>query len=445
LFQNGLDTNLKIELRNVAGTLIKFIIVLIISMLMTTSISGCKSEVVDLVEESGTQQHTEVEETSEETEGVEGKAEESYDEELVLSEDNFDLWWEKYKMPVNLDSSLYPFFMRGAFGSRIDELRKYLINAERLREAGFDTIMVETEVVFDPGTEKPRALAQDIFIFYMQALKRQGFRIILVPDAMHPNLDMGKGYQWEENDEDAYYQRSYELIKSFDDVVLALADIAEEYRAEGFVTGIEPHCLVTDFKDADRWLGEILPEIKNHYSGKIIASDSMYNSGDIRDIPFPYDYTDYDMILCGPPAGRKDVESWRITMENYIDKALSYIDIYNMEGFGLYEWGGYTGGVWYEDTQMGAIDQCLSQEEAGEIVSAGIDLLNEKAISNFPRISKGWVDFDTYSFNFTRDWYLDMGGIIKPLENKTWTYYELIDIEKKLGGSDYEYIAYYEN
>lgn len=353
--------------------------------------------------------------------------------------DKIELWWEEFKKPGSLDSSSYPTFLRGAWGSRIDELRSYLINADKLRNAGFDTVMLGVDIVFDPETGEAKSLGDDAFVFYLQALRGAGFRVILIPNPMHPNLDMGKGYEWEDPDPNATYHRSYELIKKLDSVVIKWAKIAEEYQADGFVPVNEPYKLVRDYHDAAKWLQEILPEIKKVYNGKVIAVDTMYDLGQGISMPYPYDYSGYDMILGGPPAGRKDTANWEEIINVYINKGMEYVRQYKLEGFGLYEWGGYTGGVWYEEG-LADFDQVLTQEQAKQIIEAGIRQAEGKVIASFPRISIGWVDFETPAFEVLAKWYGSTGRPIKPLDDKKWTYGELIAIEKKLAGADYEAI-----
>jgi hypothetical protein len=128
------------------------------------------------------------------------------------------------------------------------------MNAEKLRNAGFDTIMLGVDIVFDPETGEAKSLGDEAFIFYLQALKRAGFRVIIMPNPMHPNLDMGKGYEWDEPDPAAGYHRSYELIRKLDSVVIKWAKIAEEYKADGFAPLNEPYKLVRDYNDASKWL-----------------------------------------------------------------------------------------------------------------------------------------------------------------------------------------------
>ena len=354
--------------------------------------------------------------------------------------DEFAVWWEEFRQPFTLDSSSYNEFYRGAWGARLDELRSYLLNATKLREAGVDSIMVEAEIVLDRETHEPKSIGEDVFIFYLQALKREGFRIILIPNPMHPNLDMGLGYAWEEPDLNAYYHPSYELIKKFGGEVVKWARIAEEYGIEAFLPILEPYKLAGDYEVASRWLQEILPQIKEVYHGQLWATDIMYDIGQGLSIPCPYDYSGYDFLLSGPPAGRKDANDWEEMIKVFIQKGTEYVSDFNLQGFGLYEYGGYTGGVWYEDVQMGAFDQILSQEQAADIAEAFVRQAAGTLKASFPRISIGWTDYDTPSYEIITAWYKNMGENISPIESSGWTYEELIEIEQKLGGDEYSVI-----
>ena len=354
--------------------------------------------------------------------------------------DKLQTWWLEYREPFRLDSSTYPAFYRGAWASRIDEARSYLVNADKLRQAGVDTVMLGIDIVFDPATGEPESLGDDAFVFYLQALKRAGFRVILVPNPMHPSLDMGRGYEWDAPDPNAAYHRSADLIREFNPVIIKWAKIAEEYQADGFVPVNEPYKLVWEYEEASEWLQEILPEIKKVYSGTVIAMDTMLALGDDMSIPYPYDYSGYDFILGGPPAGRKDVKNWEVMTQAYINKGIEYVRQYKLKGFGLYEWGGYTGGVWYEDVQLKIFDQILSEEQAREILEAGVRQADGRVIASFPRISVGWVDIDIPAFYSLAEWYESMGKPIKPIDDRQWSYLELIAIEKKLAGDDYQNI-----
>ncbi|MGB2828554.1 MAG: hypothetical protein WBC50_10240, partial [Dehalococcoidales bacterium] len=104
------------------------------------------------------------------------------------------------------------------------------------------------------------------------------------------------------------------------------------------------------------------------------------------------------------------------------------------------EWGGYTGGVWYEDVQMEIFNQVLSEEQAREILESGIRQSSGRVIASFPRISTGWVDFDTPTFESLAEWYSSLDNPIKPVDDRQWSYQELITIEKRLAGADYPHI-----
>ncbi len=353
--------------------------------------------------------------------------------------DEFTIWWEEFKQPFTLDSSTYPEFYRGAYGSRLDELRSYLLNADKLREAGFDSVMLGVDVVFDPVTGEAKSLSDDLFIFYLQALKKEGFRIIIIPNPMHPNLDMGLGYEWEDPDPNAGYHRSYELIHKIDPIVLKWAKVAAEYGADVFAPSNEPYKLVRDYQDAGRWLQEILPQIKEVYSGPVWVVDTMHDIGPGQCVPYPYDYTGYDRILCGPPAGWKNISAWEQMYCGYLQAGSEYVIDYNLEGFGLYECGAYTGGIWYEDG-LAAFDQIMTQAQAGEIAAVMVSQANGMVNACFPRVSTGWIDPDTPAFDIVSEWYLRIGDVISAVERSEWTYDELIEIEQKLGGDDYHHI-----
>jgi hypothetical protein len=218
------------------------------------------------------------------------------------------------------------------------------------------------------------------------------------------------------------------------------AQIAEEYQAEGFAPMNEPCKLVWEHEDAGEWLQDILPEIRKVYSGTVIVLDTMYDLGQGISIPYPYNYGDYDLVLGGPPAGRPDVKNWEEMIGVYINKGNEYVRQYKLNGFGLYEWGGYTGGVWYEDTQMEVFDQVLSEEQAREILEAGIRQSRGRIIASFPRISTGWVSFETPAFESLAEWYNSLDNPIKPVDDREWSYKELIITEKNLAGADYEHI-----
>jgi hypothetical protein len=353
--------------------------------------------------------------------------------------DEFAVWWEDFKKTFNLDSSSYPEFWRGVWGSRLDELRSYLLNAEKLRGAGVDSVMLGVDIVFDPDTGAAKSLGDDVFLFYLQALRKEGFRVIIMPNPMHPNLDMGLGYEWEGHDPGAGYHRSYELIHRLDDVVLKWVALAEEYGAEGFAPCNEPYKLVREYEDASRWLQEIRPRIREAYHGPIWAVDTMHDTGPGRSIPYSYDYSGYDYVLGGPPAGWQELEAWEEMLEGYVRAGDGYVGDYELEGFGLYECGAYTGGIWYEDG-LGAFDQILGLEQAGRITEAMVRQAEGNVGACFPRVAAGWIDFGTPAFEILASWYRGIGDSIAPPESGLWTYEQLVGIEQELGGDDYEHI-----
>jgi len=344
----------------------------------------------------------------------------------------FGAWWSEYSQSLQVDYFSYPEFWRGAYACRIDEMRSYLENAELLRHSGFDTILMGPDVVIDPETEEPYTPAIDVFAFYIQAFKRAGFRVILVPNPMHPNLDMGGGFAWELGME-GRYQPSPSLITKFDGAVVMLAELAEEYGAYGFLPCVEPYKLSRDLNATSDWLQGLQPQIRAVYSGRIGATDIMWDIDQGYSWPYPYDYTGFDFIVGGPPAGREDASSWEAMIDVYVGKGVEYVETFNASGFGLYEWGGYTGGVWYEP-----ISQFLNDEQALAITEAGIRQGEGRMTSCFPRISVGWMAFGTPSYEALSEWYMSMGDPVSPVIDESWSNEELLELEESLAGSEEE-------
>ena len=334
-----------------------------------------------------------------------------------------------------MDYSSYPGFLRGVWASRLDEMRYYLANVREIREAGVDTVMLGPDVVLDPDTEEPYTPGLDVFLFYLQAFKREGLRVILVPNPMHPNLCLGEGYAWEGDDPSARYRPSPEFVRKFSGIVLRWAGIAEEYGTYGFAPVNEPIKLARDVEAASAWLQEILDPIRMLYGGRIVALDTMI-AIDGRTEPYPYDYAGFDLVLGGPPCGFRDAEAWGTMMEGYVNAGIGCASVSEAEGFSLYEWGGYRGGVWFEPIQE---EQILDEEQAKRIVEITAATAGGEIVGSFPRTSLGWLDLGSPAFAELSEWYLSIGKPIEDPGEDPWTMDELLAVEEALSGCEEVY------
>jgi hypothetical protein len=93
---------------------------------------------------------------------------------------------------------------------------------------------------------------------------------------------------------------------------------------------------------------------------------------------------------------------------------------------------------------MAALDQILTQEQAAQILNIVISQA-EGIRASFPRISLGWVDFDTPAFQSLAEWYHQYGNPVQPFTDIHWAYDELIAKEQRLAGDDYTAIFQLEN
>ncbi len=364
--------------------------------------------------------------------------------------DEFSSWWNEYKEPFETDYLKYPDFYRGAWAPRVDVMRQILVRAEDLRLAGFDSVMIEVEVLLDPQTGNPEVLAENLFIFYAQALKKEGFRVFIILNPAHPNFALDSCFNWNgEDNSSCENQPGRELLDKFTPLVNEWAETAGELDAYGFLPVLEPHTFGGDINTSSSWLQDILPQIRSRFSGKVGALDIMYNTGCGREvIPYPYDYSGYDFIIGGPPAGRPGdmLTEWEQDIAGYINRGCEYVQTYSLESFGLYEWGAYQGGVWYEDVQICDYGLCVNDEEAACITETGIALQegreNEGLKLSFPLIGPGWTDFDKPAFDLISEWYLRISDFtVTPIDDNVWTLDELIEIERQLAGYDFTHLC----
>ena len=357
----------------------------------------------------------------------------------------FDIWWNDFREPVVLDYSNYTTFYRGIWGSRLDEIRNILLKSDTLRNAGVDTVMMGPDVIINENDEVETP-CKDVFIFYLQALRREGFRILLIPNPMHPNFDDGRGFEWEEPNPDLRYQRGKELLDKFTPVVLDWANIANTYNAEGFSTVNELNKLVWDETNGSLWSQEILSDIRNVYSGFVGVTVTHRNVDENEMInpcynaePYDYNLTGYDFLIGSPSSGWEPIDCWGLMLENFIDFGNKILEKYGHDNkMILYEWGAYRGGIWYEPIS----------EEFFMDDSQQVDIFNEgwnrsdMISGSFPRFGAGWLLENYSNFEVLKSWYLSLGDPIEVLDSESWTEKELIDIEKTLSGnlSDYELI-----
>ena len=245
---------------------------------------------------------------------------EKTDDEDTIEDDSFEIWWTDFKEPIVLDYSNYTEFYRGIWGSRLDEIRNILLKSDVLRNAGVDTIMIGPDVIFNESDAVVTA-GDDVFVFYIQALRREGFRILLIPNPMHPNFDDGRGFEWSEPDPSLHFQRGKDLLDKFTPTVLKWAGVAEKYNVEGFSTVNELNKIVWDGNNASMWAQEILDDIRDVYSGFVGVTVTHRNVNESELIhpcynaePYDYNITGYDFLIGSPSSGWEPIDCWGLML-----------------------------------------------------------------------------------------------------------------------------------
>ncbi|MCK4365037.1 MAG: hypothetical protein KAW45_03195 [Thermoplasmatales archaeon] len=355
-----------------------------------------------------------------------------------LVEDNdFDSWWSDFKEPVVLDYSNYTAFYRGVWGSRLDEVRNILLKSDVLRNAGVDTVMMGPDVIINDSDEVV-TLCDDVFIFYLQALRREGFRILLIPNPMHPNFDDGRGFEWEEPDPDVRYQRGKDLLDMFTPVVSSWASIAEAYNVEAFSTVNELNKLVWDEVNGSVWSQEILPSIRSIFSGFVGVTVTHRNVAESEWVhpcynaePYDYNLSGYDFLIGSPSSGWEPIDCWGLMLEHFMSVGNNILDSYSVNSsMILYEWGAYRGGIWYEPISDEFV---MSDSQQYEIFNEGRNR-SDMISGSFPRFGRGWLMENYSAFEVLKSWYLSRGDPIQSVDGNDWTEEKLLDIEKTLSG-----------
>jgi len=247
--------------------------------------------------------------------------------------------------PPNISSD----YFHGLYFTDIREARIALANIDRLKSDGFDTVLiqaqivpVENETIIIPGKE--------VYKFYINAFHASGFRVWLgvghtsyefsnfrdsIPSEGLPN----------------YYNKSEPLI-------LEWAELAENFTVSAFIPMEEPE----DFIEKEspprlsndkqnflsNWSQELLPKIESIYSGDIIFSvedwrsmGSIHNpSGTSYDKGPGLNYSGYSYIaLKGTYLNGLEHEMWFKDMDIRLSNANDYAELYGVKGVVWYEAG----------------------------------------------------------------------------------------------------------
>jgi len=273
---------------------------------------------------------------------------------------------------------------------------KRILNKAKNTGANFLLIRAFYSGTPDGGLEGNTEKAQRVLKKAINEAHKKGFKIFLVPYVESREYWVNKKWRLSED--------------IWTETVLTWAKFAQENKVEMFAPGVEMN-LILDEKISGRWLKEILPKIREIYSGKVVTAEH-YDAERWKILDKSQSFFDYDCLgLTFYPRkeydGVSDIRSFE-DVRDYIEKEATTIDKlakkYNIScklavPMGLDYWQGSAEHSPLPDAQIYA-----------QAISIGLDILKEH---NFSGVFIGhWADEDDH-FGKRKD--------VREMLKKRWT------------------------
>jgi len=207
-----------------------------------------------------------------------------------------------------------------------------------LKETGINTVSFGPDI----GTrhlDEPTVIGANLFRFYVKLFEDAGFNVHLVPNPMH----------WGNHDVSLY---------ELNDIILDWAEEAEELNTKFYTACNEVDATQESIEETSDWLQEVLPLIKEKYSGIVCAQPSApgLQSGLINYSGFDCVSSFYSLMVPDEERNNRTINQLKtITSQIRIDyPSVKYILFNDVATF--------SGGNWAE-TQL--IEQQLDAEKRG--------------------------------------------------------------------------------
>jgi len=257
---------------------------------------------------------------------------------------------------------------RGLYVSNLRDMRWALANIDRVKSSGFDTILFELQQeVRSDNKQELYIPAEDMYLFYLHAFHKAGFRIWLTIGHSSYDFPYRHNSESERIGIDPLKEQS-DLLDMVTPNILYWAEIAEEYNVDTFIPEEEANTMLvtdeyegTDLCQTERevmnaWMQEILPKIKKRFTGKVGFATNDGGPCEIMEtsdtsLGPDFDYKGYDFIVYKFPF-RSILETdkqWDELGETAIPHTITFIERDDINGLILYETGDTVGEPLNED------------------------------------------------------------------------------------------------
>lgn len=310
---------------------------------------------------------------------------------------------------------------KGVWTHNIETMRDMLMNVENLKRIGVNFITVNLDVEMDEDGNM-RVVDGNAALFYALAYHRCGFRVLLMPDPCHPTF--ADGFEWELGDNNATVRRGPEILEKLTPLVMEWAEVAENYGVEMYSPVNETQTFVRSSEEASQWAQQILPELLEKYSGKLVLrthGGTDFNSFDL-------DASGYDYLASSGGAAWLPLDLWKLHIREQIDNLVAAVNRDGCENGILLDFGtAYLGESWCEPSIVQSFDENIQAQALQILFEEGW----EKVKGFFPPAGWGWNFMRHPAENVVEEWYGENGTLpVKPVD-KIWNNPDLLKLIEK--------------
>ncbi len=210
----------------------------------------------------------------------------------------------------------------------INAIRDAVRQIPTLKEIGVNTVSFGPDVV-TREVEAPRSVGDNLFRFYVRVFEDAGFNVHLVPNPMH----------WGHND--AY-------LADLQPVLLDWAAEAEAFDVAFYTTFNEVDGMNDSIEETSDWLQEILPQIKERYSGLVCVQPTQAGLTSQK-----LDFTGYDCLSSFFPLLVPDQTRNQRAISDFVAEAQRVKSGYaSVKHVMFNDVATFSGGNWAETTIM---------------------------------------------------------------------------------------------
>ena len=223
---------------------------------------------------------------------------------------------------------------KGIWLSSLREVNISLRDVDNLKRDGINIVAISVKIRFEGDTiieyENEDHIRNAINEFH-----RNGIRVFLILNPAHPDFGI---------DPFSSEASGRPLLDKITPIVLKWASISELYGIEIFCPVNEPQLLsYQKEKDVSDWAQEVLPKLREKYSGKI--GFRVQNTPEGFAV---YNLTGYDYVVFGGLTCTKDIEEEPEWIKSIIEDALNRLkEVYPDQKYIFFDCGAFTGPDYY--------------------------------------------------------------------------------------------------